>query len=76
MLGNIGRKRNGTNMFEDKIALANTSYITVEVECIECEVLEEIEVESEYHRYTKETTWWGKYTCSACGYKQEVEGWF
>lgn len=60
----------------DWVALADTSYIIIEVECGECEVAEEIEVESEYKFYSRETTWWGSYTCKACGYKQDVDGWF
>ena len=76
MLGNIGRKRNGTNMFEDPVALSNSSYNMNDIACKECGEETLTEVESEYHSYSKTTTWWATFKCIHCGYKNEIEDWY
>jgi transcription elongation factor Elf1 len=60
----------------DKVALANSFSDIAEAECGDCGVATEIEVETEYHRYSKTATWLGHYTCPQCNYEQDVEGWY
>jgi hypothetical protein len=59
----------------DSIALSRTSHDTQEVEC-DCGALTEITVETQYHSVTRETTWWGEYTCPKCNETHDVEGWY
>jgi hypothetical protein len=59
----------------DSVAYSNTYETVQEVEC-DCGNLQEIPVDTEYHSFTKETTWWGEWVCLNCGIKHESEGWY
>ena len=58
----------------DTIALANTGYATQEVECCECNGLQELEVEQSYRH--GETVWYVEFDCTYCGVNQEIDGWY
>jgi hypothetical protein len=59
----------------DTIAHSNTYETIQEVEC-DCGSTQEIPVDTEYHSFTKETTWWGEWVCIHCGIEHESEGWY
>lgn len=63
-------------MFEDRVALSDTHFNMNDIACRECDMETLTEIESEYHRYTKTTTWWAKFKCVHCGYDNDIEDWY
>lgn len=63
-------------MFEDRVALSDTHFNMNDIACRECDMETLTEIESEYHRYTKTTTWWAKFKCAHCGYDNDIEDWY
>ncbi len=59
---------------DDPIARSRSYYRTMEMECGDCNGLQEVEVEEEYSHNT--TTWYAQWTCSKCGLDREQEGWY
>ena len=59
---------------EDKVARSNPHLIIRDLECDDCLVEQEVEVQEEYSHDT--TTWYAKWHCANCDTDIEQEGWY
>lgn len=59
---------------DDPIARSRTHFVIMDMECGDCDNIQEVEVQEEYSHGT--TTWYAEWNCSACGLDREQEGWY
>ena len=58
----------------DTIARSNPHFIIQDLECGDCTLEQEVEVQEEYSH--GETTWYAEWTCANCNEYNEREGWY
>jgi hypothetical protein len=58
----------------DSIARSNFHFIIRDLECGNCLVEQEVEVQEEYSHDT--TTWYAEWRCANCNTDREQEGWY
>jgi hypothetical protein len=59
---------------EDKVASSNPHFLIRDLECGDCLVEQEVEVQEEYSHGT--TTWYAEWHCANCNTDREQEGWY
>lgn len=59
---------------DDPIARSNWHYKIMDLECSDCDSIQEVEVQEEYSHGT--TTWYAEWKCLYCGEDKEQEGWY
>ena len=59
---------------DDPIARSRFHFKIMDMECGDCNNIQEVEVQEEYSHHT--TTWYAEWNCSNCGLDREQEGWY
>ena len=59
---------------DDPIARSAFHFVIMDMECADCDNIQEVEVQEEYSHGT--TTWYAEWNCSSCGTDRQQEGWY